>query len=92
MELLKRSKTCTSITLAIFRQYKNLFRGAALTSGFPHVLLFIFLVLAGKVLSILQYILSRGQRCPCHFLCQRSWMTCGKDINQGRLIYVPANI
>ena len=35
---------------------------------------------------------SRGQRCPCHFLCQRSWMTCGKDINQGRLIYVPANI
>ena len=33
---------------------------------------------------------SRGQRFPCHFLCQRSWMTCGKDINQGRLIYVPA--
>ena len=60
VELLKRSKTCTSITLAIFWQYKNLFRGAALTSGFPHVHLFIFLVLAGKVLSILQYILSRG--------------------------------
>ena len=51
-----------------------------------------FLVLAEKVLFILQYNLSRGQRCPCHFLCQRSWMTCGKDINQGRLIYVPANI
>ena len=33
---------------------------------------------------------SRGQRCPCHFLCQRSWVTCGKDIGQGRLIYVPA--
>ena len=33
---------------------------------------------------------SRGQRCPCHFLCQRSWVTCGKDIDQGRLIYVPA--
>ena len=32
----------------------------------------------------------RGQRCPCHFLCQRSWVTCGKDIGQGRLIYVPA--
>ena len=27
---------------------------------------------------------------PCHFLCQRSWVTCGKDIDQGRLIYVPA--
>ena len=23
-------------------------------------------------------------------LCQRSWVTCGKDIGQGRLIYVPA--
>ena len=33
---------------------------------------------------------SRGQRYPCHFLCQRSWVTCGKDIDQGRLIYVPA--
>ena len=33
---------------------------------------------------------SRGQRYPCHFLCQRSWVTCGKDIGQGRLIYVPA--
>ena len=32
----------------------------------------------------------RGQRYPCHFLCQRSWVTCGKDIDQGRLIYVPA--
>ena len=30
------------------------------------------------------------QRYPCHFLCQRSWVTCGKDIDQGRLIYVPA--
>ena len=35
---------------------------------------------------------SRGQRCPCHFLCQRSWVTCGKDIDQGRLIYVPAMV
>ena len=34
----------------------------------------------------------RGQRCPCHFLCQRSWVTCGKDIVQGRLIYVPAMV
>ena len=33
---------------------------------------------------------SRGQRYPCHFLCQRSWVTCGKDIDQGRLSYVPA--
>ena len=33
---------------------------------------------------------SRGQRYPCHFLCQRSWVTCGKDIDQGHLIYVPA--
>ena len=33
---------------------------------------------------------SRGQRYPCHFLCQRSWVTCGKDIDQGRLIYIPA--
>ena len=33
---------------------------------------------------------SRGQRYPCHFLCQRSWVTCGKDIDQGRVIYVPA--
>ena len=33
---------------------------------------------------------SRGQRYLCHFLCQRSWVTCGKDIDQGRLIYVPA--
>ena len=35
---------------------------------------------------------SRGQRYPCHFLCQRSWVTCGKDIDQGRLIYVPATV
>ena len=35
---------------------------------------------------------SRGQRYPCHFLCQRSWVTCGKDIDQGRLIYVPAMV
>ena len=42
-------------------------------------------------LSMVMYqLLRRGQRCPCHFLCQRSWMTCGKDTNQGRLIYVPA--
>ena len=33
---------------------------------------------------------NRGQRYPCHFLCQRSWVTRGKDIDQGRLIYVPA--
>ena len=45
VELLKRSKTCTSITLAIFWQYMNLFRGAALTSGFSHVHLLIFLCL-----------------------------------------------
>ena len=45
VELLKRSKTCTSITLAIFWQYMNLFRGAALTSGFSHVHLFMFLCL-----------------------------------------------
>ena len=38
----------------------NLFRGAALTSGLSHVHLFIFLVLAENVLSILQYNLSRG--------------------------------
>ena len=38
----------------------NLFRGAALTSGFPHVHLFMFLVLAEKDLSILQYNPSRG--------------------------------
>ena len=60
VELLKRSKTCISITLAIFWQYMNLFRGAALTSGLSHVHLFIFLVLAEKALSILQYNLSRG--------------------------------
>ena len=64
VELLKRSKTCISITLAIFWQYMNLFRGAALTSGLSHVHLFIFLVLAEKALSILQYNLSRGARPP----------------------------
>ena len=41
VELLKRSKTCTSITLAIFWQYLNLYLGAALESGFPHVYLFV---------------------------------------------------
>ena len=60
VELLKRSKTCISTTLAIFWQYMNLFRGAALTSGLSHVHLFIFLVLAEKALSILQYNFSRG--------------------------------
>ena len=45
VELLKRSKTCTSITLAIIWQYMNLFRGAALTSGLSHVHLFMFLCL-----------------------------------------------
>ena len=45
VELLKRSKTCTSITLAIIWQFMNLFRGAALTSGFSHVHLFMFLCL-----------------------------------------------
>ena len=64
VELLKRSKTCISATLAIFWQYMNLFRGAALTSGLSHVHLFIFLVLAEKALSILQYNLSRGARPP----------------------------
>ena len=48
MELLKRSKNCTRITLALFWQYINLFRGAALTSGFPHVHLFFVPVLAEK--------------------------------------------
>jgi hypothetical protein len=33
---------------------------------------------------------SRGQRCQCLVLCQQSWVTCGKNIDQGRLIYVPA--
>ena len=48
VELLKRSKTCTRITLALFWQYINLFRGAALTSGFPHVHSFFVPVLAEK--------------------------------------------
>ena len=60
VELLKRSKTCTRITLALFWQYINLFRGVALTSGFLHVHLFFVLVLAGKRISILQYNPSRG--------------------------------
>ena len=32
-----------------------------------------------------------GQRCPCHCLRQRNWLACGKDIDQGRLIYKRAN-
>ena len=31
--------------------------------------------------SLIAFQKSRGQRCPCHFLCQRSWVTCGKDID-----------
>ena len=60
VELLKRSKTCTSITLAIFWHYMNLFRGAALTSGFPHVHLFMFLVLAEKIYPYCSTILAGG--------------------------------
>ena len=62
VELLKRSKTCTRITLALFWQYINLFRGVALTSGFPHVHWFLFfvLVLAGKEFSYCNTILAGG--------------------------------
>ena len=60
VELLKRSKTCTSITLAIFWQYMNLFRGAALTSGFSHVHLLIFLCLLKQFYPICSTILAGG--------------------------------
>ena len=61
VELLKRSKTCTSITLAIFWQYMNLFRGAALTSGFPHVHLLIFLCLLEKFYPYCSTFLAGGK-------------------------------
>ena len=60
VELLKRSKTCTSITLAIFWQYMNLFRGAALTYGFSHVHLLIFLCLLKQFYPICSTILAGG--------------------------------
>ena len=60
VELLKRSKTCTSITLALFWQYINLFRGVALTSGILHVHLFFVLVLAGKEFPYCNTILAGG--------------------------------
>ena len=50
-----------------------------------------YLILPDVLRRLIVFQKSRGQRCPCHFLCQRRWVTCGKDMNQGRLIYVPAN-
>ena len=62
VELLKRSKTCTNILLAIilaiFWQYLNLYLGVPLEPGSPHVYLFF-----GKDFSTMQYIFpSRGHR------------------------------
>ena len=87
VELLKRSKTCTSITLAIFWQYMNLFRGAALTSGFSHVHLLIFLCLLKQFDPFCSTILAGGQSslmllCPTKLCIKEGsqgwspWCTC----------------
>ena len=80
VELLKRSKTCTRITLALFWQYINLFRGADLTSGFPHVHLFFVLVLAEKEFPYCNTILAGGQS-SLMLLCPTK--LCIKEGSQG---------
>ena len=80
VELLKRSKTCTSITLALFWQYINLFRGVALTSGILHVHLFFVLVLAGKEFPYFNTILAGGQS-SLMLLCPTK--LCIKEGSQG---------